>query len=95
MSERNKFRPTHEIVVPSPLSTLTIPVMLLQGDLWQHSEHKRGTPFPMWKLADGKLEYRHGEVPKGAYIRELRGRRQGRPKAQAAIASTTLPTGEG
>lgn len=66
-----KFSPTHEIIVPGPESRLTIPVMLDQGDLWQRSEYDRRAPFPMWRLVDGNLEYRHGVMPNGATVEEI------------------------
>jgi hypothetical protein len=66
-----KFVPTHEIIVPGPESRLTIPVMLRQGDLWQRSEHARGVAFPMWRLVNGELEFRHGVMPAGATVRKL------------------------
>jgi hypothetical protein len=68
---RAKFRATHKIIVPGCKACLTIPVMLLQGDLWQGGEYLSGAPFPMWKLIEGQLEYRHGAVPAGTIVRAM------------------------
>lgn len=70
-----RFRATHEVIVPGPVARLSIPVMLSQGDLWQRGELQRGEPFPMWRLVNGSLEYRHGVMPAGASVHERARRR--------------------
>jgi hypothetical protein len=66
-----KFRATHNIVVPGPMARLTIPVMESQGDLWQRGEMSRGEPFPVWRLVNGQLKHRHGQLPANTTILTL------------------------